>query len=245
MKALKYLFITLGVGAMVSLPFLIIWGAVHHFNSNHGDESVFGLSIGWIVFTALLLLIIVVVGRIAWRFWKRRSGKTTPDAPVVSIPQSTPPPAPKEKKSSWLGSLVGTCIVLFLLFGACSQILDMARSQWKPQRPCANVEQLNEEGVYNFSKKTSDTPAFVDPGSDTELCFGAWVTIPDNLNGHNWDVLFADPNATADGCIAWIEYPDVEKIYGSYQGDREIGERDKPLRLRFATNCRIGIYPRA
>jgi hypothetical protein len=106
------------------------------------------------------------------------------------------------------------------------------------------VEQLNEEGVYDFSKKTSDTPAFIDPGSGTELCFGAWVTIPDKLNGHNWDVLFADPNATRDGCVAWLEYPGVEKIYGAYQGDREIGEDNRPLRWRVATNCRIGIYPR-
>ncbi len=110
-----------------------------------------------------------------------------------------------------------------------------------PALNCAGWVELDANHAEDHSKDSMDKPVYVNPGpgSQQNLCWSSWVTWP---LYKSWDVKFTDPNAARDGCIAWLEYEGIDRVYGPFRGTQTVGLSNMPARFRIATNCQIVSY---
>lgn len=124
---------------------------------------------------------------------------------------------------------------------------DIASSNWisnlfsapkPPQLRCGNWLQLDAQHAGDHSKETGEY-VNINPGSEKELCWSTWISIP---HWDAWDARFVDKNAAKDGCVAWFEYEGIDRVYGPFLGNRSLAFSNMPGRWRLGTNCQIIYY---
>ena len=111
---------------------------------------------------------------------------------------------------------------------------------------CPGVEDLDKNHAEDHSRDDMDQPVYIKtvpaPGSEKALCWSARVTLPPYQA--EWHPKFLDPNQVKGGCLAYVQYQGISRIYGPYRGTVDIGESNMPHNdwFRVATNCSIYVY---
>ena len=193
---------------------------------------------------------------------------TTPTT-AATVPNTPPPPAPTPKKKHGVGYWIMATLVWAILIGAISVVGFALKHcifasgpisngpinwSWPGQTlappdiglNCPGVEDLDKNHAEDHSRDDMDQPVYIKtvpaPGSEKALCWSARVTLPPYQA--EWHPKFLDPNQVKGGCLAYVQYQGISRIYGPYRGTVDIGESNMPHNdwFRVATNCSIYVY---
>lgn len=108
-----------------------------------------------------------------------------------------------------------------------------------PMDLCPGTIQLDATAENDRSADVKPYEVFL-PGSTTKVCFGSWASIPPNWGV--WGAEFTNPDPVKDGCVAWLHYQGINRIYGPFTGTQNIALSNMPGKWRIASNCPVMYY---
>lgn len=163
---------------------------------------------------------------------------------------TTPVSSGRALSKTMIGILVTILILLALVMGAIKALSSSSTASWmpwnapapQPQGRCENAFAQDDLGTYDFSKSPKNSIPIA-PGSATELCYGAKVSMPEE-RWKTWGAQFTPTPEQKGPCVAWLSYiyPNGGvRIIGPLYGPK-LDLSDMPDTWRIASNCTIEYY---